>query len=199
METKKQIRVMAAIPYTKSVETDCWQSVLNMAPPYNVTVVINTFAKYSAGHARNTAARAAVEQGFDYILFTDSDQILPPDTLARLLALGCDMAAGWTMMNVNRPETNIASYSAERKTFDFYRVDNLPEAVFEPGGCGFAVNLLKVAALENLRYPYFVYTEYPGGDVLSEDLFFCLKFKEAGKKILCDPSLRAGHIKRIVI
>jgi len=196
MEKKK---VMIAIPYTKFIETDCWQSILNLTRPDGVEAFINTFARYSAAQARNISIKTALEQAYDYILFVDSDQIIPADTLVKLMAVDADMSVGWTPMAVNRPETNIAIYNLEYRRFDFYKQDELPKEVFEVGGCGFAVNLLKLESFKGADYPYFVFTEYPNGDLLTEDLYFCLKMKEKGLSIKCEPSLRAGHIKRIVI
>ena len=193
------MKVLIAIPYTKFIETGCWQSVVNLKKPQDVVVETVTFARYSAAQARNVAVKEAINGGFDFIFFVDSDQILPSDALAKLLAVDADVRYGWTMMNVGRPETNAAIYDPEKKHFSFHTVETLPQEVFESDGGGLAITLIKLDLFRELEYPYFRYVEYGNGDTLSEDLNFCLTVKGLGKSIKCDPSLRAGHIKRTVI
>jgi hypothetical protein len=97
------MKVLIAVPYTKFIETRCWESLLNLERPADVSSEIRTYAKYSVAMARNVAAKDALDSGFDYLFFVDSDMILPPDALARLLKIGADFATGWAMGSVDIP------------------------------------------------------------------------------------------------
>lgn len=51
-------------------------------------------------------------------------------------------------------------------------------------------------------HPYRWFREdewYPGGPVVGEDIWFCLKAREAGFKIFVDTRLEAGHVKRFMV
>jgi cellulose synthase/poly-beta-1,6-N-acetylglucosamine synthase-like glycosyltransferase len=193
------MKVLLAIAYTKFVETECWQSVISLIRPQGLFVEIRTYARYSIAQARNAMVKDALSGGFDFIFMIDSDQILPPDALTRLLAVDADMRCGWTMMNAGRPETNAAVYDAGKKHFSFHTAETMPKEVFESDGGGLAVALIKTELFTEMEYPYFRFIEYGNGDILTEDLNFCLAVKGMGKSIKVDPSLRAGHIKHIVI
>ena len=194
------MKILIAIAYTKFIETACWNSLINLLRPADAQIEIRTYARYSVAQARNVSVKEAINDGFDRIFIVDSDQILPKDCLIKLLAMDCDIACGWTMMNVGHPETNAAIYSAEKNNFSFHTLKTMPkDAPFESDGGGLAVALLKLDIFRELMYPYFRFIEYANGDILTEDLNFCLTVKQLGKTIKVDPSCRAGHIKHIVI
>ena len=192
-------KILIAIAYTKFVETECWKSVMKLAKPPDAEAEVRTYARYSVAQARNVMAKDAVSERFDFVFVVDSDQILPADALVKLLAVDADIRCGWTVMNAGRPETNAAVYNARARHFSFYTEDTLPKTVFESDGGGLAVSLINVSLFKEMEYPYFRFIEYPNGDILTEDLNFCLAVKGMGKSIKFDPSVRAGHIKHIVI
>jgi len=197
------MKILLAILYTQYVETECWKSLIGLMRVEGCAIEIRTYAKYSAAQGRNVAAKDAVNDWFDYLMFVDSDQVLPPETLATLLAMDGDVRLAWTMMAVGSPDTNIAIYNKEQGKefghFSFHAVGTLPNEVFECDGGGLAISLIKTDLFKELEYPYFCYIEYANGDVLSEDLNFCLTVKGMGKSIKCDPALRAGHVKHVTI
>jgi hypothetical protein len=199
VQQERKVKVLLAILYTKFVETECWLSLLGLERPEGCAIEIRTYARYSAAQGRNVAAKDAVNGGFDYLMFVDSDQVLPGDTLTKLLALGGDVRLAWTTMNAGRPETCIAVYDPEKRHYSFLTAAALPQGVFEADGGGLAVSLIKTGVFNSLESPYFRYIEYANGDTLSEDLNFCLAVKGLGKSIQCDPAVRAGHIKHITI
>jgi len=194
------MKLLLAVLYTKFVETECWISLFNFIRPADIQIEIRTYSKYSVAQGRNIAAKDAMNDGFDFIFFVDSDQILPRDTLIKLLSIEGDVRLAWTIMNVGSPDTNIAIYNNEKRHFGFHTIETLPkENVFEADGGGLAVSLIKTDIFTIMEYPYFRFIEYANGELLSEDLNFCLTIKRLGKSIKCDPTLKAGHIKHITI
>jgi len=195
------MKILIAIPFTKFVETRCWESLLNLERPADTMSEVRTYARYSVAMARNVAAKEAIDGGFDYIWFVDSDMIVPPDALIRLLRMNADFATGWAMSAVGATATSIASYDDANRFFNGMHVDWVRGHAepFEVDGSGLSCTLIKTSALKEFEYPYFQYVEYADGAVLSEDFGFCLALRGAGKKMMCDPALKVGHIKHVVI
>jgi GT2 family glycosyltransferase len=195
------MKILIAVPYTKFIETRCWESLINIERPAGVSSEIRTYAKYSVAMARNVAAKDALAGGFDYIFFVDSDMILPPDALTRLLKIGADFATGWALSAVGGTAASIACYDAEKRFMYGMAAEWVTGHTepFEVDGSGLSCTLIKTDVFKEMEYPYFRYIEYASGDVLSEDFGLCLALRDKGIKRICDPALKAGHIKHIVI
>ena len=103
------------------------------------------------------------------------------------------------MMAVSNLNTNISKYISETNSYEFYRQQDLPQGIIQVDAIGFACVLIKVSSLRKLKYPFFVYTEYEDTTVLSEDLYFCHIVRQNDLVMLCDTSLKIGHIKTIII
>jgi len=170
-----------------------------MRVPGEVDMHIEFFTGYGCAQARNKAACRAIDGGYDAVLFLDSDQMIPIDTLEKLLACNTDISAGWAMQAVLDNRTNISKYDQGRMYYEFILRNELPAGVISVDAVGFACVLIKTSVLRKLPYPYFRYVEYPTRDVLSEDLYFCNTAKEHGFGILCDTSLKLGHVKSITV
>lgn len=193
-------KILMAVPLATSyIRTDCVQSFYNMRIPENIELKIEFINGYSAARARNLACCIAIDEGFDEILFVDSDQIIPPDTLEKLLVMNTSIQAGWSMMNVADQRTNISVYDPTRMFYDFILHKDLPEGIIEVDAIGFAAILIKTDILKKIQYPYFRYVEYPNRTTLSEDLYFCDMARRNGIRIFCDTSLRILHSKTINI
>ena len=195
------IRILVALPALEMVKTDCIQSVYTMNIPEGVNTKIVYFKGYGAAQSRNIAACMCIDENYDYILYVDSDQIVPKNTFERLLACDSPVAAGWSMMNVADNRSNISVYDKPNKNYNFILQKDVPKSeVIEVDAIGFSCVLVKRTVFDSLEYPYFKYVEYKDRTRLSEDLYFCNSLKrEHGIVIKCDTSLKIGHIKQIVI
>jgi len=192
-------RILLAIPCFSLLDPKCVKSFYKIRVPEGFQLTIDYITGYGAAQARNKAANQAIDQNYDYLFFIDSDQIAPEDTLEKLLNCNTEISAGWAMQAINDPRTNISKFIAEKQFYDFYRISEIPNGIFNADAVGMACVLIKTEVFEKLKYPYFVYTEYEHKGILSEDLYFCMKAKEAGFKILCDTSLRLPHLKSLAI
>ena len=193
------IRILIAIPASEYIKTECLKSIIAIDVPNNVTVDVEFVIGYGAAQSRNKAACKAIDLNYDYILFIDSDQIVPVDVLHKLLSCNSDISTGWSMMAINDERTNISIYNAPDMHYDFMLRKDVPEGIIDVDAIGFSCILIKTSVFEKLKYPYFVYVEYSNRTILSEDLYFCNMAKQAGFKILCDTSLNIGHIKTVII
>ena len=146
--------------------------------------------------ARNTLARRALDEECDRILWIDSDMTFEPDLMERLsedLNEGYDVVSGLYFKRTFPAEPVI--YSAidtekpEAVTFWDYPKDSL----FPIAGCGFGGVLMKTEVLRDLDEPPFLPFLH-----LSEDLSFCVRMAEKGRKIACDSRIKLGHMGTIV-
>jgi hypothetical protein len=192
--------IFVGIPCYSGVDWRCLQSVYEMDKPYGVKVTVMVLPGYGAAQARNKLAQES--SNYDAILYVDSDQILPKNTLCRLhqiLNRNVLVAAGWSMMAVGDARTNIAKYNAATIGYDFFLLDQVPEGVITVDAIGFAATLIDSSVFKKIEYPYFKYVEYPNRTVLSEDLYFCDQLRRGGISIKCDTSLKITHIKQVFI
>ena len=88
-------------------------------------------------------------------------------------------------------EPVIYSNLAEGKSETYW---NYPQdQLFPVAGCGFGGVLMKTEALVDLEEPPFLPFLH-----LGEDLSFCVRMGEKGRKIGCDSRIKMGHMGTIV-
>ena len=151
--------------------------------------------------ARNKLAGMAVEMEADYILWFDSDMVFQPDTLERMMKVldehpQIDVLSGlyfrrghpFTPVLFSKLEVN------EEGTLDFEDVEELPDMLFEVAGCGFGCVLMRTDMLLDIA------SKEGGGKWFTpvanagEDCAFCIRARENGYRIFCDPSIHLGHM-----
>lgn len=146
--------------------------------------------------ARNTLAKQALDKGCDRILWIDSDMTFEPDLMERLsadLEAGYDVVTGLYFKRTFPLEpviySSIDTEKPEAVTYWNYPKDSL----FDVAGCGFGAVLMRTDALTDLSEPPFLPFLH-----LSEDLSFCVRMGEKGRKIGCDSAVKCGHMGTIV-
>ena len=146
--------------------------------------------------ARNTFARRACEEGFDRILWIDSDMVFEPDMMERLSAdldTGLDCVTGIYFKRKFPAEPvlykDLGTDTGEAETYADYPQD----ALFEVAGCGFGGVLMRTEILADMEDPPF--EMFPG---YSEDLSFCIRMAQKGRKIHCDSRVKLGHLGTII-
>ena len=181
------MKILLAIPSARYIETECFVSLFEMEKTGNIELFIPNSS--SVDVARNVIAKYAQENKFDYILWVDSDMLLPKDTLTRLLSHDTDIVSGvyrYKLLNDKR-------IVAKRLTGDDY-TDVLADELYTDGeitevdAFGFGCVLMKVSVLDKIPYPWFVYTLEMG-----EDVYFCRKAQNAGFKLYLDKKIICGH------
>lgn len=146
--------------------------------------------------ARNTLAKRALDEECDRILWIDSDMTFEPDLMERLsedLNEGYDVVSGLYFKRTFPAEpviySQIDTEKPEAVTYWDYPLDTL----FPIAGCGFGGVLMKTEVLRDLDEPPFLPFLH-----LSEDLSFCVRMAEKGRKIACDSRIKLGHMGTIV-
>lgn len=151
--------------------------------------------------SRNKLAGLAVEMEADYIMWFDSDMVFRPDTLERMMAVmdehpEIDVLSGLYFRR-GTPFTPVLFKKLEvnkEGTLDWEDYEELPEELFEIAGCGFGCVLMKTDMLLDIAAK-------EGGGVwfspianAGEDCAFCIRARDNGYKIYCDPTIDCGHM-----
>ena len=142
--------------------------------------------------ARNEACKWAIENDMDYILWLDDDMIIPPDIwlFSQLEAYDKDIIAP---LFFTRKGVKLPLIFKKRKVNDYYivydHIVNYKKGLQKVDAVGFGCLLMKTEILGKMQKPYFSYTENMG-----EDIYFCVKAKEAGFDIWCDTDIVIGHL-----
>lgn len=173
--------------------------------------VMNRLVHHTLIHnARNQIVMSAIDAKCDYLFFIDSDCVLPPDALKRLVAHDKDIVSGMYFGKVQPwppvvyEKTNEGLYRHVRE----YPKDTL----IEVDGMGMGCCLIKVDVLKNfvfdkeLKYEdghseiareSFAFEPLPSPDskhyAMGEDLAFCKRCQDLGYKLYVDTGLQCDH------
>ena len=156
--------------------------------------------------ARNKLAQIAVENGFDAVLWLDSDMTFDQDFLERMQKTleesGADIVTA--LYFGRRPPYKPLVYSQCDYVFedndariDVKLIDTIPEEPFEAAACGFGGVLMRAEILKTIREQ----KGLPFSPIygLGEDLSICVRARALGKKIVCDPRILMGHSAKLII
>ena len=151
--------------------------------------------------ARNNICKQAMEIDADYIMWFDSDMIFPPDTMTSMMKTldehpEIDIISGLYFRR-SKPFTPVLFSKLELNDgggCDFEDYNDYPEELFEVAGCGFGCVLMKTDCLIDIATneggPMWF---SPMGNV-GEDCAFCIRAREYGYRIFCDPNVKLGHM-----
>ncbi len=217
------MKTMIAIPCMDTVPTQFMERLLALYRPDNTMII--TARSSLVYDARNILSKMAIDQGYDRILWLDSDMVFPSDLLDRLSA---DMDKGlryvsgmyFTRKNPIHPviyretgyrqeEGGTVPYctpvddkqytTSLMESFD-YTVsgkNNPDEYVFEVAATGMGCCLMETSVIQEVFNHFGLpFTPMPG---FGEDLSFCRRCEELGIQMWCDSSLQCGHIAQKVV
>lgn len=197
------MRTLIAIPCTENIPTITVKSLLSLqCEDVEYSFTMNSLVY----DARNLLAQKACENGFDRILWIDSDMVFDPDLFYRLSAHldeGYDFVTGlyfsrkmpiipiiYKDVKVLRNEEKLLPVSVEY-------ADYPKDSFFEIKGCGFGGCMMTTKMVLDVAQRYGL----PFSPILGfgEDLSFCKRATESGYKIFCDSSIKLGHRSYCVV
>lgn len=175
--------------------------------------------KRRTDRARNEIAMKALKQGYDYLLFLDDDNPVPPDTINKLLEDDKDIVS--VPIVTRRAKKNGEHYlcAYQGKVYDGIRIYHHVKK-FEGDGylhrvdiCGMGCTLIKRKVLQTLYEKYsdliFEYTETVFDKTIdvegkqykrrtmSEDFEFCERAVDAGLEVWLDTRIRPIHLGEV--
>lgn len=192
-------KILIAVPCMDMVSARFAQSLATLRKVGQCTVsfLIGSLVYDS----RNKLAGLAVQMEADYIMWFDSDMVFRPDTLERMMDVldqhpEIDILSGLYVKR-GAPFSPVLFSKLEVDEdglLDFEDVKEVPDELFEIAGCGFGGVLMRtdclldIAAKENGGMWF---TPIAGA---GEDCAFCIRARENGYKIYCDPTIDFGHM-----
>ena len=192
------MRTLIAVPAMDMLSTDFCRSCVGLQLSGEVQW---TFSQGSLVYdGRNILADTAVREGFDRVLWLDSDMVFDPYLFLRLsehLDLGKEMVSG-LYVSRKAPIHPVIYKSIRRDPLEkgFLPVaeaysDYPRDSLFPVAGCGFGAVMMTTELLRRLQAAYGLpFTPLPG---FGEDLSFCLRVQELGAEMWCDSSIKLGH------
>lgn len=183
---------MVSAPFSQSLAT------LNKVGECYVSFIVGSLIYDS----RNTLCKQALQVGADYILWFDSDMVIPPDTMQKMLKHmeeGKNIVTGLYFRR--SPKYNPVLFKTLEEVdgkCQWSPYNDYPkDSVFEVAGCGFGCVMMKTSILEDIALQTGNWFEpYVGA---GEDIAFCLRARESGYKIWCDSTIKLGHCGHIVV
>jgi glycosyltransferase involved in cell wall biosynthesis len=209
-ERRKVMNVLIGMPVYEMVCPECFKSIYGQEVETGANYYFDYIKGYGVQVARNKLIKLAIDYKMQYLLFVDSDIILPSNFIKTCLKHidKSPIVSGWypkqkslngateCYFSGKSPEgydfTNIAaSFIEKRKDKGAFEVKGVGL------GCAF-VDIEKIKA--DYKASWLEYKAYDNGSVLSEDLNFCLNVTKTYKTSpLVIPELRCGHISRITL
>lgn len=191
------MKILIAVPCMDQVAAGFAQSLatLNKVGECAVVFIVGSLIYDS----RNKIATQAVEVGADYVMWFDSDMIFSPDTLQKLIADDKDIVSGLYHRRT-APYTPVLFSEIgvnDDGTAKWSNYDDHPDSLFRCEGIGFGCVLVKAEVLFDMAAKYHDWFGPTNG--FGEDLSFCLRAKELGFEIWCDPTVNCGHVGHMVI
>lgn len=195
------MRTMIAVPCMDMVHTLFMASMISLRKPEGTEVAIASCSLVY--ESRHTLALKAINDGFDRVLWLDSDMSFDPDLLERLSAdldQGLDFVCGLYFTRKNPVQPCVYEVCRQKKkktgelmpTIESFR--EIPDGLFEIEGCGFGAAMMTTDLIRSAGpLPFFP------ADGFGEDLSFCRRAREAGATLYCDGRIRVDHIGTTLI
>lgn len=196
------MKILIAVPCMDQVATPFAQSIasLNKVGDCLLSFMMSSLVYDS----RNKLVGQALKMEADYIMWFDSDMIFEPDTMERLLKdieeNDLDIVTG-LYFNRRPPFTPVLFSELDEEnggaTWDDY--NKYPkDSLFEVAGCGFGCVLMKTDVLFDIAGKEGPTWFSPIGNI-GEDCAFCIRARRYGYKIMCDSSVKLGHVGSTVV
>lgn len=162
----------------------------------------------------NVVDQMLMHDEFEWIMFLDSDQTVPPETIPRLLSHNLPIVGGLYFFKDpmakplcydRQPDFNARAFYRPQveKVYKFLlerteelnssteitRVLSGNDGLWPCDAIGTGCLLVRREVFEKVPYPWFSFCE--GG---TEDLYFCRKAKKYGYEVYVDANLLCGHV-----
>lgn len=149
--------------------------------------------------ARMEMTASFLDTNHSHMMWLDADIEFEPTDVANLWNLETDIAVGFYAMK--RPDMPLSAWLNGK----IVKLEDCPQQPFAVDYAGTGFMLLSRKVIETLaktsgsyegphgRVPALYLTPVHDDSLESEDYHFCRKAREAGFKIIGDPSIRLGH------
>ena len=201
-------KVLIAIPCQREVPIEFMLSLMSLKTPEGceLGVVANSLVYM----ARKQLTLKAIEEGFEYILWLDSDTTFQRDTLVNMLecveknhldylaalmftrAMPCEPIFYKQVIWERDPATGLVTDHGAEKYFDYPK-----DRVFSIGGSGMGCVLMKTSILKECA-EFFGMSPFEPMPFIGEDLSLCWRLGKLGVRMYCDSRIKTGHVGSFV-
>ena len=195
------MKTLIGIPCMDMVNAMFMRSVLGME--LEGTVEYSLAIGSLVYDARNQLAQRAVVNGFDAVLWLDSDMTFGPDLFKRMAARldeGAEFVSALAF--TRKPPTHPVVYDYigldENRTPRAIPIMEYPEnEIFEINGAGLGCVMMTTDLIDRVGRKFGL----PFSPVMGfgEDLSFCMHVKELGVPMFCDSGIKAGHLAYVEV
>jgi hypothetical protein len=148
--------------------------------------------------ARNDLVRLALDEGYDDLIFIDSDQEWEPQWVFQLLAYEANVVGATVVKKSDNPAFNVKALKSGLKQEE--------SGLIEVESVGTGMLRLSRKAMQKV---WDISPEYVNegrkcrmvfdvqlidGELVSEDNVFCRKWRKLGGKVFIDPAMTCNHI-----
>ena len=158
--------------------------------------------------SRDKAVQISIQQGAKWIFFHDTDLIVPPDTIKKLLAHDKPIVGGLYVRRHNPPFNEMLKFRTDGLPglAPIRDGDYVPGSLVECDAIATGCMLVKTEVFEKVqpfqitidgqqaRPAWFLWTEWRLPQGASEDFSFCMKARKSGVPIFCDTSILCSHM-----
>lgn len=197
------MKTLIAVPCLNMVHTEFMSSLMGMERVSNTRLAI-TYSTLTYD-ARNNIANAAMEDGWDRILWLDSDMTFEPDIMRRFAEdmdrKNADFVSGLYFKRC-RPTAPVIfreliwDPKPEEVRIKAENYWNYPRnSFFEIDGSGFGGVMMNVKMLKDVSEHFGLpFSPLMG---FGEDMSFCWRAKQLGYKMWCDSRIKMGHLSTL--
>ena len=198
--------VLVAIPTFESIYPDTFKSLWEMDKPEGC--LFEFVRGYDCATARNNIVSLALNLGVDYLLMVDNDVTVPSDALPNMISDDVDVVMGYyahrDKTNGETDKTNVCkrgelNYTMQYTGAELAELRDKGEHLVRIHGGGMGCVLIRTDVFKRITYPYYKWTDYGNGKMLSEDLYFCEQCKLAHVKMYVDTRVQCGHMLRYLL
>lgn len=173
----------------------CWGQLMGMAPP-NTSWDIGISADIPS--ARNTLVRRSLENGSEWILFLDDDQVFQPNLLRNLLSHEKDIVSALYLRRAGGHAPVAFSHRNDAGLYEAIDLTQLPGEgllkVHATGAGGLLIRSEVFRAISD-EPDWFEHGRVHGTDWnAAEDIIFCEKANAAGFDVYLDLGSPIGHM-----
>lgn len=190
------MKTLIAVPCMDQVAAPFAQSLATLKKVGDVAV---TFQVGSLVYtSRNRLAQIAINEATDFVLWLDSDMVIPPETLQYMIRVmeekDLDVLSGLYFRRAH-PYTPVLFKTLEIDESGCRWTEwsgDIPDGLTEVGGVGFGCVLMRTEVLISVQAKYYdMFTPLNGA---GEDLSFCWRARQCGYRIWLDPAIQLGHV-----
>lgn len=194
------MKVMIAVPCMDQVPAPFCNSLAALQKVGECELVMKSGALVYT--SRNDLATRAMQNEADYVMWFDSDMVFKPDTMVKMLKTmqekNIDILTGLYFRRVP-PYSPVLfdQLDIEGDICRWSEFKDIPDKIFEVGGCGFGCVLMKTDVFFDVMGKF--------GQMFApianngEDIAFCWRARQCGYKVYCDPSIICGHVGYSVV